>query len=106
MALSFKSVTVQLGGSSASDAALGSGLARWGFGVKFRAVDVALKSFHIGYSDSDHNFFFQRIAIHNITTQEGDVHFDVFMKIRDDTHDANHFSGEIEALVIADVEFP
>ena len=106
MALSFKSVTVQLGGSSASDAALGTGLARWGFGVKIHAVDVALKSFHIGYSESDHNFFFQRIAIHNISVQNGDVHFDVFMKIRDDTHDPNHFTGEIEALVIADVDFP
>jgi len=105
MALSFKSVFVEIQGGGTS-AALGSGLARWGSGVKIHAVDVALKSFHIGYTESDHNFFFQRIALHNVRTQDGDVHFDISIQIRDDTNDGSHYKGEVEVLAIADVDFP
>ena len=106
MALSFKSVFVKFEGIGPDDSSIATGLARWGGGVKIHAADVAIKSFHIGYEGSDHNFFFERIALHNVFIEDGDVTFDVFMKIKDDTDDTNKFRGEVEALVIADVDFP
>ncbi len=107
MALSFKSVFVEFSGIGPDHSTLGTGLARWGGGVKIHAADVAIKAFHIGYvGDNDHNFGFERIALHNVFVQDGDVHFEVFMKIKDDTDDINKFKGAVEALVIADVDFP
>ena len=106
MALSFKSVLVKFEGIGPDDSSIATGLARWGGGVKIHAADVAIKAFHIGYEASDHNFFFQRIAVHKFAVQDGDVEFTVAMKIKDDTDDTNRFRGEVEVLVIADVDFP
>jgi hypothetical protein len=107
MALSFRSVLVEFETSGTGGGVFFGGLGRWGFGVKIHAADVAIKGFHIGYENNDdHAFLFQRIALHNVAIRDGDVHFDLFVALKDDTDDANFFKGTVEVLVIADVDFP
>ena len=68
-----------------------------------RRAECALKSFHIGYKQSDHNFKYQRIAIRDVRIAGSGVRFNVETSLKDDTDDANPYLGEVEVLVIADV---
>jgi hypothetical protein len=106
MGLSFRKVHVEVTGIGPSNGAVGSGLARWGIGVKIHHAEVALRGFRIGYFEGDHHFRFQRIELADVVINNGDVEFEVFMKLEDDTTDTNKFKGEVEVLVIADVDFP
>jgi hypothetical protein len=106
MALAFRSVFVKI-----TDESFGRGdqlqqTASFGSpsNVVVRAADCAIKSFHVGFRESDHNIFFERIAIHNVILAASEVFFDVFAKLRDDTDDPNMYDAEVEVLVIADVD--
>jgi len=106
MALTFMSVFVSVAGNSGLDGERQNNVADFGSPLKVRVktADCAIKSFHIGFQEGDHNFFFQRIAVHNVRAEDSQVLFDVFAKIRDDSDDLNNYLAEIEVLVIADVE--
>ncbi len=106
MALAFKSVFVTVAGNAGFAGEKDNNVADFGSPrkVRVKAADCAIKSFHIGFQEGDHNFFFQRIAVHNVRTEHGQVLFDVFAMIRDDSDDLNNYTAEVEVLVIADVE--
>jgi hypothetical protein len=108
MGWQFQTVFVEVsGGTSASDQNHPfPGVANFGEPDKILVVqkaECALKSFHIGYKESDHNFFFQRIAIRDVLIAGSSVRFNVETALKDDTDDANAYLGEVEVLVIADV---
>ena len=104
MALAFRSVFVTVGVNS--DGVTFDQFADFGpkDKVRVRTADCAIKSFNIGFRQDDHNFFFERIAVHNVRVANNLVVFDVFALLRDDTDDPNKFRAEVEVLVIADVE--
>ena len=106
MALMFQSIFVSVAGNSGLDGERQNNVADFGSPQKVRVItaDCAIKSFHIGFQEDDHNFFFQRIAVHNVRVEGSQVLFDVFAKIHDDSDDLNNYVAEIEVLVIADVE--
>jgi hypothetical protein len=78
--------------------------AKFPAGTRIRKAEAALKSFHVSYSQSDHHFFFERVAIRDIEIHDSDVHFSTFLIISDDSNDAGTFFGEVEVLVIAETE--
>jgi len=71
--------------------------------VEVRKAECAIKSFHIGYKQSDHHFKFQRIAIRDVMLAGPGVRFNVETALKDDSNDFNAYTGEVEVLVIADV---
>ena len=106
MGLSFRTVSVEVTGIGPGNAAIGSGLARWGGGVKIHHAEVALRGFRIGYAQGDHHVRFERIGLTDVTINDGDVAFDVLMKLRDASSDSNKFKGQVDVLVIADIDLP
>jgi hypothetical protein len=108
MALAFKTAKVLYGGSGFEPAHPMGGQVE--FASKVHKAEVAIRSFHIGYDghDVDHHFHSQRIAIEDVKILNGLetslVTFNIFMKIKDATQDRNDYVGEIEVLVIADVD--
>jgi hypothetical protein len=108
MGWQFETVFVEVsGGTSASDQNHPFlGVANFGKPDKILVVqkaECALKSFHVRYIESDHNFSYQRIAIRDVLIAGSSVRFNVETALKDDTDDANAFLGEVEVLVIADV---
>lgn len=108
MGWQFQTVFVEVsGGTSASDQNHPFlGVANFGKPDKILVVqkaECALKSFHVRYKESDHNFSYQRIAIRDVLIAGSSVRFNVETALKDDTNDANAYLGEVEILVIADV---
>ena len=76
------------------------------FSNKVRKANAALRGFKIGFKNDDHEFFLQKIDIgpKKLTIDGNTVSGSVDFLLQDDTGLGNDFGGDVEVLVIADVE--